>query len=65
MPERMQTQMRFRVCPSAPKLLEPLRFRKGNAFGEKAAFFHREKATLSVPILQRRCDALHHLRRCR
>ena len=65
MPERGWTQMRFRLCLSAPKGLEPFRLRKGNAFGEKAAFFRKEKATLFVSILQRRCDALFLLRRCR
>ena len=65
MPERGWTQMRFRIYPSAPKCAEPLPFRKGNAFGKKAAFFRKETVTLSVSVLQRRCDALYFLRRCR
>ena len=65
MPERVWTQMRFSLCPPAPKFLEPFRLRKGNAFGEKAAFFRKEGVTLPVSILQRRCDAFSLLRRCR
>ena len=57
--------MRYRVCLPAPEGLEPFRLRKGNAFGEKAAFFRKEKATFSVSVLQWRCDALFLLRRCR
>ena len=65
MPERVWTQMRFRIYPPAPEDAEPFCFRKGNAFGEKAAFFRKEGVRLSVSILQRCCDALYILRRCR
>ena len=43
MPERMQTQMRFSLCPPAPKGAEPFHLRKGNAFGEKAAYFRKKQ----------------------